>query len=69
MRPRYTPIEVENRGHRVARILDQQFNREHRIYFKAGRYRYWGLGWDDEPVTDRALRECAKEALEGVGVS
>jgi hypothetical protein len=65
MRPRYTLIEVENRGHRVAVIEDTHREKVLRVRQKSRRF----LRWDqnDDPVTDAELRRVAREAFEGVG--
>lgn len=62
MQPRYTLIEVENRGHRVAVIEDRQANEVLRVRQKGQRF----LRWDrnDEVVTDAELRRVARGAFE-----
>lgn len=63
---RYTLIEVENRGHRVAVIEDTWHHKLLRVRRKGKRF----LRWDrnDEVVTNPIVRRVAREALEGVGV-
>lgn len=64
MRPRYTLIEVENRGHRVAVIEDTHREVELRIRQKGEKF----LRWDqnDYPVADAEIRRVAREAFAGV---
>ncbi len=67
MRPRYTLIEVENRGHRVAVIEDRRTGEILKIRRQGGSFFYWDQR--DRPVRrNAALLKVAREALEGVGV-
>lgn len=67
MRPRYTLIEVENRGHRVAVIEDTRSGERLKIRRKGGSFFYWDQR--DRPVKRNAeLLKVARDALEGVGV-
>ena len=64
MHPRYTLIEVENRGHRVAVIEDTHREKVLRVRQKGRRFYRWDR--NDEVVTDAELRRVAREAFEGV---
>jgi hypothetical protein len=57
---RFELVTVEQRGYRVAHILDRKANRLFKVIHRLGRYRHFA---NDEPVTVRGLRDCAKEAL------
>lgn len=58
--PRFQLEDVEDRGRRVAVILDRKANRTFKVIHHLGRYRHFA---NDEPVAVKGLRDCAKEAL------
>lgn len=62
MSRRFELVAVEQKGYPVARIHDAKANRDHLVFFKAGRFRHWD-GLRDDPVTVPGLRRVAKEAL------
>jgi hypothetical protein len=57
---RYRGVRVEQRGYRLARVLDRDLDEEVGVYYRLGRWRFYR---DDEPVRDPDLTACARRLL------
>ena len=66
-KPTYTVTAIERHGGRDVLIVEHTKTGERSsVYFRGSKLLYWRNG---RPVRDRALKQVAKNALEGVGAS